>query len=175
MSNAKNNPVNQPGKEFHTSDVPVGQRGSRNLDTFDNDEEPLVALADGLADSDAAYMGALAFMEEPVKINISKSHEKRAPNVVQCFVNGKGAEQLVNGKWAQCGWLPVGKPVITKRKYVEVLARARQETISTRVVEHKEFEENLADRDAGVKYPFSVMEDRNPRGTDWLSTILQER
>jgi len=175
MNHAKNNPVNKPGKEFDTSDVKVGQRESRNLDEYDNDDEPLIALAEGIGDSRAEYNAALAFMEEPVTIRISKSSEKKAPNVMQCWVNGKGAEQFVNGKWMVCGWLPVGVPVTTRRKYVEVLARAKFETVSTRVVKHEDHEENFADRTAGGKYPFSVLNDSNPRGVEWLSTIIQEQ
>lgn len=172
MKQARDNQVVASGPEFHTSDVKTPQRASRNLDQYDGESEILVNETEELPDTQAAYNAVMAFMEEPVTIRIQKSSEKYAPNVVQCWVNGKGAEQFVNGKWMQCGWLPINHNVITRRKYVEVLARARQESIATRVVEHKDSEENHADRFTSTKYPFSVIQD-TPAGHEWLSQVLQ--
>lgn len=169
---AKDNQVFATGSEFHSNDVKVRGRKPRNLDVDDN--ESLVSTVEGLPASDSAYMAELAFLEEPVTIRISPSSEKNPARTVQCWVNGKGAEQLTNGRWMQCGWLPVGHIVTTRRKYVEVLARAKGETVSTRVVQHGEFEENFADRTASLKYPFSILKDENPRGIEWLQGILQD-
>lgn len=171
---AKNNPIFQTGSEFHTGDVKPGRRKARDLDNPD-DNEPMIALAEGI-DADAeAYQAEMKFMEEPVTIRLAPSNEKNPPRTVQCWVNGKGAEQFVNGKWMVCGWLPINHTVTTKRKYVEVLARAKNEAVSTRVVKHETHEDNLADRIPSCKYPFSVLRDENPRGHDWLATILQEQ
>lgn len=176
MSDAKNNPVSTGKKEMHTSDVKVGQREPRRIDVITEDNEPMVALADGIGSSEEAYLKELAFMEEPVTIRINISQEKNPARVVPCWVNGKGAELFTNGKWMQNGWLPVGIPVITRRKYVEVLARAKQEGVSTRVVEMDGgMKENYADRNANMRHSFSVISDTNPRGPDWLSTILMEK
>lgn len=170
---AKNNQVIKAGRETHSDDVRIGQRGSRNIDQAP-ESETLIALSDGLEDSDEAYHAALAFMEEPVTIRISPSSEKNAPTTVQCWVNGKGAEHFRNGKWLQCGWLPIGQTVVTRRKYVEVLARSRMENVSTRVVKHENREENLADRVASTKYPVSVIQD-SAAGHEWFSRILMEQ
>lgn len=168
---AKDSPISTGSKEFHTDEVKITQRKARNLD-LPPESETLIDVSDGLRADDAAYHSELAFMEEPVTIRIQPSMEKFAPKVVQCWVNGKGAEQLTNGKWMQCGWLPVNHVVTTRRKYVEVLARAKQEGISTRVVKHEDSEDNFADRYTSMKYPFSVLSDANPRGHEWLSRIL---
>ena len=170
---AKNNQVVKGQRETHSEDVKIGQRGSRDLN-LPVESESLIALGEGLEDNPEAYHEALSFMEEPVTIIISKSSEKNAPTTVQCWVNGKGAEHYRNGKWLQCGWLPIGQRVTTRRKYVEVLARARGETISTRVVKHENHEDNLADRTASTKYPFSVQGD-SAKGGEWLNTILMEQ
>lgn len=170
---AKNNQVIKSGRESHSDDVKTGQRGSRNLD-LPVENETLIALSDGLEDSDEAYHAALKFMEEPVTIRISPSSEKNAPTTVQCWVNGKGAEQLQKGKWMQCGWLPIGHTVVTRRKYVEVLARAKSENVSTRVVKHENREDNMADRVASTKYPLSILQD-SPQGHEWFGRILMEQ
>lgn len=168
---AINNPVKrQYNREKNTEDMKVGQRDSVNLD-LPRESEDIVSL-ETIAEQD--YIDELAFMEETVMIRINKSSEKFAPNVVDCWANGRGAEQFINGKWAVCGWLPVNTVVTTKRKYVEVLARSKQESIQTRVVKHEDREENHADRFTNLKYPFSVISDKSPRGAEWLTRILSE-
>ncbi len=171
MNMAKNNPVNKPQRELSTDDVKVNQRPARNLDDPDYDGEVVSAIMDG---RDQAYLDELAFMEEAVTIRIQKGSEKHAPPVVSCWVNGKGAEQLTNGKWMVCGWLPVNHPVVTKRKYVEVLARSRTDTITTDVVKREHDEDNLAIPNTSTKYPFTVIGD-SARGNDWLTRILTEQ
>ncbi len=172
---AKNSPVNTGKKELHTSDVKLGQREARRIDVIE-DDEPIVSLADGIGSSEAEYIAALAFMEEPMTIRINVSAEKNPARVVPCWVNGKGAEVFHREKWLQNGWLPVGVPVITKRKYVEVLARAKQETVTVRIVDTEGGgKENYADRNPNMRYSFSVLQDANPKGADWLSTILMEQ
>lgn len=169
---AKNNPVGRPKKEFHSSDVPLGQRDARNLD-LPVENETLIALSEG-GGTDEDYHAELAFMEEPVTIRISASSEKNAPTTMQCWVNGKGAEHFRNGKWLVCGWLPIGQQITTRRKYVEVLLRSRSENVSTRVVKHEDREDNMALRTASTKYPVSIIGD-TPKGHEWASRILQEQ
>lgn len=169
MNHAKNNPVNRPGRELHTDDMEVGQRPAVNLD-LPREAESILPV-EGALSSD--YLEELAFNEEPVTINIQKSSEKFAPNVVDCWCGGRGAEQFINGKWAVCGWLPVNKPVTTRRKYVEVLARSKQDSIQTRTIKHEESEDNFADRYTNTKYPFSVLRD-SEKGHQWLSKVLME-
>jgi len=173
MKQARDNPVVASGPEFHSSDIKTPQRAARNLDQYEGESEILVNETPSTPDSQEAYNTLLAFMEEPVTIRIQKSNEKYAPDTMRCWVNGKGAEQFVNGKWMQCGWLPVGHTVTTRRKYVEVLARSKQESVATRVVKHEQSEENFADRYTSTKYPFSVLND-TPQGHEWLSNVLQE-
>jgi hypothetical protein len=52
---------------------------------------------------------------------------------VDCWVNGKGAEvwDERTRKWMEFNFLPVGLPIITKRKYVEVLARSKSMKVNT--------------------------------------------
>lgn len=178
---AKDNQVIATGKEHNSSDYKPQQRKARNLDVA-QDDEPMIALAEGLADDDETYAAELAFLEEPLKIMImvpTMPGDKHPPRTVQCWVNGKGAEQLTNGKWMQCGWLPLGVPVVTRRKYVEVLLRSKTDMIHTEVIHQGEgvsaSEQNIARRLTSGKYTLSVLADQSPRAHEWLSTLAQEQ
>jgi len=103
-----------------------------------------------------------AFMSEPVKIIISESADENDPQLVQVGVNGvtqfivRGMEQVV------------------RRKYVERLARAKRtdydQTIDDRLGEAM----NRLRRRNALRFPFTVLEDPNPRGQAWLRGVLAE-
>ena len=72
----------------------------------------------------------------------------------------KGAEIFTNGRWVEVGFLPVGEPVITKRKYVEVLAAAKHEAVNTRHdTAEAERPRNFVERTLSSRAPFSVIKD----------------
>lgn len=170
---AKNNPVNAAARELHTGDMAVGQHAPIVLadDKPLEREQIILPLEKQMA---GKYLADLAFAEEPVTIRIERSSEKFAPHSVDCWVNGVGAEILMKGRWIQTGYLPVGHVVTTKRKYVEVLARSKHDSVQTEVKKHEESEENVIDRHTSQKTPFSVIRDENPRGAEWLTRLLQE-
>ena len=104
-----------------------------------------------------------AFYEEEVEVVISESDNPLAEQLIQFGVNG------VNQYFIR------GVPVVVKRKFVEGLCRARPETISTH--EFTDMNGNRSTRvikTPGLKYPFRVLRDSNPRGREWLETLLQE-
>jgi hypothetical protein len=171
---AINNPTRRATREINTGDMKVGQKPNIVLP----DEGPLDIQAESIAavlDGNEHYYSDLAFNEEPMTIRVEKSADKFAPKTVDCWVNGKGVEVFLNGQWKSLGWLPVGVPVVTRRKYVEVLARAKPDTIQTEVEDAMVAQpRNEIARNTSTKYPFSVIEDKNPRGAAWLSKILME-
>ena len=173
-ADAINNPTSMPAKELHTSDLKVGQRPAIDMgDGFEDREAEVIQPV--YADIGKKYMEDSAFAEEPVTIQISASSEKNPPKVVDCWVNGKGAEVFMNGKWHILSYLPIGQQITTRRKYVEVLARSKPDSVQTNVVERDgEDPENQLTRSTSSKYPFSVIEDRNPAGAAWLRQILME-
>ncbi len=93
-------------------------------------------------------------------------------------MNGKGAEVFSDGKWITLGFLPVGQPIITRRKYVEGIARAKRDTIDTKHVSadkaETEYIDNSIDRNTSAIYPFSMIRDNNPKGVDWLAKVMAE-
>jgi len=119
----------------------------------------------------------LAFAEEPVTILIHRSGEKFAPRSTDYIaVNGKGAEMLFKNGWISIGYLPRGQSLITKRKYVEVLARSKMDHITTTVIERdNEDPQNLVEFSTVSTAAFSIIHDANPRGAEWLGQLLRQQ
>lgn len=164
-----------PRKESSTADTAIPQKADIDLSLdspiIHGEEMPNIAHEHELAKSHEA---ALAFMEEPVTIRIEENSSADFPEThVPVSVNGKSAEVLQNGQWLAIGWLPIGVPLVTKRKYVEVLARSRTDAIRTQHDDATvERPRNTIRRTTRAQYPLSILEDRNPRGHEWLSRIV---
>ena len=104
-----------------------------------------------------------AFMHEPMTVLVHESTDENDVDLVQVMVNGNVA------------FFQRGQPTITKRYFVERLARAKRTSYSQNLDERLgEAMNNLKPRHA-LKYPFSVIEDKNPKGGAWLRQILAER
>lgn len=165
---AGNAPVRRPPAELHTADIKIHQKPV--IESRDELLEEIVIAPEVL---EKEYSEALKFAEEPVTIRIERSSEKFAPPVIDLWCNGKGAEIVVNGRWVETRVLPVGVPVTTKRKYVEILARSKIETVTTNSGKIDEnSERNDIARYASSRAPFSVLRDNNPKGADWLTGLV---
>lgn len=169
---AVNAPVRRAKPEVSNAEFPLGQKPPINLD--DGPQNQIIqSLESPLTDD---YAQNLAFAEEPIEILIHPGREQNAPIVYDVWVNGKGAEVFVAGKWHVFNCLPVGKNVITKRKYVEVLARSKVDTIATDVDDAtKENPGNRINRVTSSTAIFSVIGDNNPRGREWLRTLMAQQ
>lgn len=150
-------------KEIHTTDMKVGQDSELILPEGNviRPEEPEIAIPDGPTISE--YAKALAFMEEPVTVMVHETGDTNETPLVDVYVNGV-AQYFVRGE-----------PITCKRKYVEGLVRAKPTAISTDVRErNSENPQNVIHRRSALRYPFSVVEDKNPNGGAWLRKILAE-
>ena len=109
----------------------------------------------------------LAFLEEPVTIIIAEGTEKNPEQYVFLSVNGVGAGP--NG----IPWVPRNVEITIKRKYLSVLANARP----VRFRKQERYEQSSGERvvdtvgSSSDRYPFQVVEDRNPLGRDWLRQL----
>jgi hypothetical protein len=167
---ASNAPVRRPRPELHTADIAIEQKPT--IESREDLAKEIVAAPEDVMQ--AEYAAALSFNEEPVTIRIERSSEKFAPRVIDCWCNGKGAEVVVNGRWVSLGYIPVGVRVTTKRKYVEILARSKIDAVNTRVEDRdSEHPKNLIERSTSSRAPFSVLEDRNPKGAAWLTGLVR--
>ena len=118
---------------------------------------------------------ALKFNEEPVEVMVYPSSEENAPKAIECWVNGKGAELFNDGKWHTIGAIPVGFNVITRRKYAEVLLKARRDKITT---SHDGTEverpNNRVIRGSSAVANIQIVTDNNPRGMEWLRRCMAQ-
>lgn len=166
-------------KEFHASDVkidqlpPVVEQGMEEMESL----LPRVHVVDKAKHSGLTkdYLDELAFMEEPVTVRFSSGMDRFAPKFVDCCVNGKGIEVLMNGRWLEFFQVPVNQNVTMKRKYLEVFARCKHTDVVARhrgVPNDNSQPINETIPSTNLKHPFSVIEDRNSRGPEWLTRIL---
>lgn len=168
---AQNAPTRR-SRETVTTDFKVGQQSPIDITHGIDHEQIIDSLDTPLIDE---YAKALQFNEEVLTIMVMPSSEKHAPKVVQCWVNGRGAEVFMNGRWLEIGCFPVGIRVITKRKFVEVLLRCKTDAVSTMVIERNgEDPQNVVDRVTSHRVPLTIIEDKNPMGAEWVARILAE-
>ena len=116
-----------------------------------------IVIADGPSLGD--YAKELAFMEEIVDVMVHESTDPHAEPVVDVYCNGM-PQRFVRGQMQK-----------VKRKYVEILANARQTSIKTNVRNDGDNVYNRIDKHTALRYPFS-MQDSNPRGQAWLKKLL---
>lgn len=124
------------------------------------------------ASDDADYLADLAMMEEPVTIRLEPSADKNAMTSFPVWVNGRGAQVFQNGRWIEIIYLPVGVPLIVKRSVLEVIIRAKTDTVHTKVVNmDAERPQNVVERFTSPVHSFSILEDNNPRGAAWVAEL----
>jgi hypothetical protein len=112
---------------------------------------------------DMSMADQLAFMEEPVTILVMSSGDQNEIALVQVAVNG--VTQFIKRD----------EPITVKRKYVERLARCKK-TDFNQALDDSQGEQsfNVLTRRHSLRFPFSVIQDRNPKGAGWLKQILTE-
>lgn len=171
---AINTPIRRAREETNTADLPIGQKADIYLkDDQPIDREQIIVMQEGSVNK--SYLEDLAFNEDPVTILIHPSREKNAAPVVDCWVNGRGAEVFTNGRWYSLAWLPINIECVVKRKYVEVLARASIDTIDTDVDDTTVKDpENRIVRVTSALCTFSVLHDPNPKGREWLRRVMAQ-
>lgn len=112
---------------------------------------------------DRDQMAALAFMEEKLTVMLHEDADPNAENPVQISCNG------INQFFIR------GESQDVKRKYVEILARAKRTRISTpEITDNSGSRTNLIRQSSSLRYPFSVMHDPNPKGMPWLKAVMSE-
>jgi hypothetical protein len=161
--------------EFDSRSVKPTPRASMEMPPLGEalEREPNIVLAE--KDLTQDYYEKLKFAEEPLTILIHRSGERNAANCTDLISNqGILAEMLFKNGWVQIGYLPRGQQIVVKRKTVEQIASAKMTHISTRVVERDgEDPRNFVDPVTASVNSFSVIDDKNPRGVEWLSQLLR--
>lgn len=174
---AQNRPMpSRRNQEIHTGNMEVGQKPDVDLG-FGAEIAHGESLADVSGDiqSGKDHITKLAFNEEPITIRIEENTRSDNPEThAPCYVNGKAAEILVEGKWLPSGFLPIGVVLTTKRKYAEVLMRSKSDNVRTlhEDVGAKSIDNRMR-RTTASNYPISIIEDRNPLGVEWATRIIR--
>jgi hypothetical protein len=154
-------------QELHSDKMPIEQKPPIvDPSTYDGD----VVLTERTHQQD--YLDELAFMQEPVTIRIEPSADKNAAGAYPCWCNGKPAEVFQNGKWDEIGYLPVGRILTVRRSILEIIIRAKVDTIHTKIQEmDSERPNNVVNRFTTPVHSFSIIEDKNPRGPGWVTEL----
>lgn len=176
MTEAINAPVRRARREINSADMPIDQMDELSMAYGDG---PL-DLARELEPVDPEilherHLEAMAFMEEPIYVLVQpmNTDARNPPIVVDCWVNGKGAEVNVRGLWHEFMCLPINIPVVTKRKYVEALLSAKTTSVTT--PEEKPYADELRQpiiRHTTSRVNVQVLRDRNPKGVEWMRRIM---
>jgi hypothetical protein len=156
------------GAELHSEQMEKVEQKPPVLDpsTYDGD----VVIGERIAN--AEYLDDLAMMEDPVTIRLEPSADKNAASAFPVWVNGKPSEVFQNGRWHELGWLPVGQVLTIKRKVLEVIIRAKTDTVHTQILESdSERPNNVIQRYTSPTTSFSILEDSNPKGAAWATAI----
>jgi len=141
-----------------TTDMPVGQ-------------VPDIILTNGVINRGSAletvgealnkdYLDALAFMEEVMEIMVLETSDENAENPV-LVGNGGQFQQFFRGF-----------PTQTKRKFVDSLI-VKTSRVTTPKIRNGAGEDSFAIRQSSAhKFPFTVIQDGNPKGAEWLRQRL---
>lgn len=104
-----------------------------------------------------------AFMAEKINVIVLDSADETENEIVETWVNGRVQRFLR------------GTPQWVKRCYVEALARAKRTTYRQVLDERMGVQAfNQMRPNHTLAYPFTVLEDPNPKGPHWLRGILAE-
>lgn len=180
--------MNAPGKETHSTDFamanpsPITEKTAREdvsrekasgQRLFGNrlKHQGDLVLLDGI-EVTQDYLDELAFNEEWLEIIINPSTHKNAASIFENWSNGVGAELLINGKPVIVRDLPVGKPIMVKRKIVEQIIRARVTEVRT-IYESTNVENprNEIGRTDSRVHSFSLLHDPSPKGREWMAMV----
>ena len=103
------------------------------------------------------------FMAEKILVLVQDSADETDHEIVETWVNGR-VQRFLRGQ-AQ----------LVKRCYVEALARAKRTTYRQTLDERMGTQAfNQMRPHHSLAYPFTVLEDKNPRGRAWLLSVLAQ-
>lgn len=160
--------VKEHTADLDTGDLDIGVH-DKSVDlgmdmTLEQIRDQLNAGASTMESPDfKGFAETLEFMEERVLVRVQTSSEPYSERIVEVYNNGV-PQFFVRGEW-----------VIARRKYVEILARAKPFSVTTpEALDARGNRTNRIETHNGQRYPFE-MKDSNPKGAAWLNAIFMER
>lgn len=157
------------GRELDTTEEVIGQGKTRKLKSTGPAREALepneIEIIDRPVEDKLgkAWADNMQFNEEEILVMVHESTDKNAEMIVEVFCNGI-PQRFVRGKEQK-----------VKRKFVAVLAQAKQTTYSQQMYHDANGIESIREvPHTAVRYPFSVKEDPSPLGRAWLQALLAQ-
>lgn len=153
-----------PTKKQDTTEMEVGQHthidmpGEGIIDRSAMREEGIEVVTGVKLDD---YAASLAFMEELIEVEVHESTDPNAMPIIDVYCQGV-PQRFVRGMRQT-----------VKRKFVQILCDARQQSLRTTTKVDGEGVVNRIDKHSALRYPFSVTHDANRAGRDWLRAALQ--
>ncbi len=153
-------------RRVEAAELPVRQQKTRAMKSTGPAREALEPIQEVEAVERPVskdFVEQLAFMEETLLVQVHQSTNPEDETIVEVFCNGR-PQRFIRGMKQE-----------VKRKFIEVLARARRTRFGNE--KYKDAEGIDAYRypsNTALRYPFTVLNDPNPRGPDWLRALLQE-
>lgn len=154
--------------------APIMRTGGVSTEGMEVGQMPDIILGDGtlvtggvdLAAIDTPlesdYFKALAFMEEEIQVMVHETDDPNAENPIIVGNNGIFKEFFR------------GHTTVAKRKFVDGLI-VKSSRVTTPEKLNKAGERcNVIEQHSAHKYSFSVVQDRNPKGAEWLRRRMAE-
>jgi len=152
--------VKQPGSS-EPMEQQIGQDGVTAMDTITGElDRPGITNPDSPEFNDKMAMEA--FMQEPVTVLIQHTNEEHEAPYFEISVNG--TREIFHR----------GEQKTVKRLFVEGLARAKPVKFRNEEYMREGIRTVRWPSTTGLRYPFSVVEDRNPKGPAWLKAVLAQ-
>ena len=110
---------------------------------------------------DGSKLEIEAFMAEKIRVIVHESSNEADDDIVEVWGNGRVQRFLR------------GQEIWVKRCYIEALARAKMTTYKQVLDERQGIQDfNQMRPRHTLAYPFTVLEDKNPKGSAWLLGVL---
>lgn len=119
-----------------------------------------IAAIDSPLESD--HFRELAFMEEEIEVMVAETEDANAENPV--IVGNNGIFKVFFR----------GHPTVAKRKFVDCLIVKSGRVTTPETLNGAGERTNLIKQHNAHKYPFTLIQDRNPKGIEWMRRRLAE-
>lgn len=146
-------------KQIDTRNEYLGKENEFNIDEIGTGAPRDIEIVDRVV-TDSLEMEK--FMHEPVTVMIADSNDENDVELIQVQVNG--IRQFFQR----------GRAQTVKRYFVERLARAKRTSYSQTLDDRQGETMNTMKPRHAQRYPFTVIEDANPKGGPWLRNIMAE-
>ena len=145
-----------------TSDAIEGREREFTIAQVAAGEAPVIEVAPAEALREVKHLDNQMFMKEMLEVYLHEPVSENEPKHVFVGVNGDSM------------WLLRGNTYQLKRYHVAVLAQAKSGRVSQRKLVAPDGSQSYVEKETlSLMYPFSVTNDPNPAGRQWLQETMK--